>query len=55
MWNEFNANNFTEHKKILLNKNSSCSNRKEEGIQNNSQEISNIMCNLLPIKPGISL
>lgn len=53
MHSELNANNFTEHKKIPLNKNVICGNRKEKGIQSKPQEISSIVSKenflLLPI------
>lgn len=59
MWSEFNANNFTEHEKIPLNKNTICGNRREKGIQSKPQEISSIKSKwnfqLLPIKSGISI
>lgn len=44
MQSEF-ANNFTNYKKMPLNKNAIGGNRKEKGIQNKSQEISNIKSN----------
>lgn len=44
MWTEFD-NNFRKYKKIPLNKNTIGGNRKEKGIQNKSQEISNIKSN----------